>query len=57
MHFGLATSRVCNYSDALRGEALIPMWIPKGAAVFRGQCLFEAQRLLEEIQYSAYLPI
>ena len=27
------------------------MWIPKGAALIRGRHLFEAQRLLLEIQY------
>ena len=27
------------------------MWIPKGAAVIRGRRLFEARRLLEEIQF------
>ena len=32
------------------GEALISIWIPKGAALIRGWCLFEAQRLLEEIR-------
>ena len=35
----------------IRGEALIFMWIPKGAAFIRGRCLFEAWRLLEEIWY------
>ena len=33
----------------IRGEALISMWIPKDAALIRGQRLFEARRLLEEI--------
>ena len=27
------------------------MWIPKGVALIRGQPLFEAQHLLEEIWY------
>ena len=27
------------------------MWIPKGAALFRGQRFFKARRLLEEIRY------
>ena len=35
----------------LLGEALISMWIPKGAALIRGRLLFEARRLLEEIRY------
>ena len=30
---------------------LISMWIPKGAALVRGQRLFEARRLSGEIQY------
>ena len=33
------------------GEPLISMWIPKGAALIRGQRLFEASCLLEEIRY------
>ena len=33
------------------------MWIPKGAMLVRGQCLFEAQRLLEEIWYSEFISI
>ena len=32
----------------IREEALISMWIPKGAVPIRGWCLFEAQHLLEE---------
>ena len=46
----------------IRGKALIrgryfSMLIPKGAALFRGRCLFEARRLLEEIRwYMYYLP-
>ena len=35
----------------IRGEALISMWIPKDAALIRGQRLFENPCLLEEIQY------
>ena len=27
------------------------MWIPKGAALIRGRHLFEARRLLQEVQY------
>ena len=27
------------------------MWVPKSAALIRGQCLFEARCLLEEIWY------
>ena len=38
-------------SAAFRGEALISMWIPKGAVLIRGRHLFEALRLLEEIRY------
>ena len=34
----------------LEGTALISMRIPKGAALIRGQHLFEARRLLEEIR-------
>ena len=33
----------------IRGEALISMWIPRGAAHIRGWHLFETQHLLEEI--------
>ena len=35
----------------LEGTALISMRIPKGAALIRGQRLFEARRLLDEIRY------
>ena len=38
-------------STAFIGAALISMWIPKGAVLIRGRRLFEAGRLLEEIQY------
>ena len=31
------------------------MWIPKGTAFIRGQCLFEVRRLLEEIRYTSCL--
>ena len=34
----------------VRGEALISMWISKGAAVIRGRRLFETRRLLEGIR-------
>ena len=30
------------------------MWIPKGITVIRKWCLFEAQRLLEEIRYLSF---
>ena len=30
------------------------MWIPKGAARIRGRRLFEARRLLQEIEYFYY---
>ena len=32
-------------------EALISMWIPKGAGLIRGWFLFEVRGLLEEIRY------
>ena len=35
----------------LEGDC-ISMWIPKDAALIRGQHLFEARSLLEEIKYS-----
>ena len=35
----------------IREEALISLWITKSAALIRGQRLFEARYLLEEIQY------
>ena len=34
----------------IRGEELISMWIPKGAALTKGWHLFEAWHLLEEIR-------
>ena len=36
-----------------RGRAL--MWIPDGAALIRGQCLFDVWRLLEEKRYMVLL--
>ena len=36
-----------------RGKAL--MWIPDGAALIRGQCLFDVWRLLEEKRYMVLL--
>ena len=36
----------------IRGEALVSMWIPKGAVLVRGQCLFEFWRVLEKIHYT-----
>ena len=38
----------------IRGEALISMWIPKGAAFIRGRRLFEARSLLGKIRWSRY---
>ena len=37
----------------IRGKAL--MWIPDGAALTRGRCLFEVWRLLEEKRYMVLL--
>ena len=34
----------------IREEALVPMWIPNGAALVRWQRLFETRLLLEEIR-------
>ena len=46
--------RCCPYQrgGAYQREALISMQIPKGAALFRRRCLFEARRLLENIRQS-----
>ena len=41
----------------LEGEALISMWIPKVVTFIRGRCLFQAQRLLEEIRYVDEMPL
>ena len=35
----------------IKGEALISMWIPKDAALIRGQRLSEVRLLLEEMRY------
>ena len=58
MHFGLASSSNYIVIDTvfrgvalIRREVLISMWTPKGTVLIRGQRLFEAQCLLEEIQY------
>ena len=39
---------------AYQREAIISMRIPKGAALIRVRPLFEAWRLLEEVQYTTY---
>ena len=53
--FGVLVPYALWFSYIQRGgtyqrEAFILIWMPKGAALIRGQCLFEARRLLEEIR-------
>ena len=42
---------------ALIRERRLFLWIPEGAALIRGRCLFEDRRLLDEIRYSTPLRV
>ena len=47
----ILTSVAFRGAALIRGEALISMWIPKGAAIITGRRLFKARPSLEEIWY------
>ena len=49
-YFYLNINNIFRGPALIRGEALISIWTPKGAALIRGRRLFEVGRLLEKIR-------